>query len=165
MDQFMRKYPHIKIIDRIYTIEQIERICKKEKALYGLDTIVVDYIQRTADKEELVPRTQKVSKGIKQICINEKCAGIALSQFNRIGAKAGMPTSNDILGGESIKQDADAVWILHNETLANDMHPVYDPGYILKKTHDRNGEKGDIYLRRERGSMNFKECDNPPTWL
>jgi replicative DNA helicase len=170
LDILNTKYKNLKIYDKATTIEHLETIIKREHLVSGIDLCVVDYIQRTQTKKqlELVQKTIQVTSSLKSIALNHNVAMIPLSQFNREGSKRGLPTSNDIFGGESVKQDSDQIWILHNGTLVEDGQHNYDPVYILRKTHDRNDSNlGDIYVERKRGYAKFYDSFNalPPAWI
>lgn len=170
LDILNKKYKNLKIYDKSTTVEHLETIIKREHLVSGIDLCVVDYIQRTQTKKqlELVQKTIQVTSSLKSIALNNEIAMIALSQFNREGSKRGLPTSNDIFGGESVKQDSDQIWILHNGTLVEDGQHAYDPVYILRKTHDRNDSNlGDIYVERKQGYALFKDSYNtlPPSWI
>jgi replicative DNA helicase len=159
---FHNKYKNLKIIDKAMTIEEVEEICKIEKIKNGLDFIVLDYLQRTPTKKsmELVQKTIHNSSKFKSIILNLGIGGIALSQFSRESAKKDFPSSNDLFGGEAMKQDFDNLVILHNGSLnCEEEYQPYDPIYIIRKTHDRNGgQLGDFMLRRNKNKAGFADA-------
>ena len=170
LSSFSEAYPGLKIYDKAITIEEVEDICKIEQMKNGLDFIVLDYIQRTPTKKqmELVQKTIHNSSKFKSMILNLRLGGVALSQFTRESAKKAFPSSNDLFGGEAMKQDFDQINILHNGSLDIETSEdrKYDPIYILRKTHDRNGGSlGDSLLRREKNKAKFtKEMYSMPSW-
>lgn len=173
-DLFAEKCGNLKIYDRTITVDKIYQVCQKEKLKNGLDFIVIDYVQITADKEDLVPKTQKVTRVAKEIAQNLDIGVLQLSQFNREGSRKvdyskdnKFPTSHDILGGESVKQNSNQVYILHNETLASDSATRIDPVYVLRRVKGRNFSdcKSDCYLNRTQDCMRFTTTNLAPYWL
>ena len=167
---FYDKYKNLKIYDKAITIEEVEQICKREKVRNGIDFIVLDYIQRTPTKTkmDLVQKTIHNSSKFKNIILNLKIGGLALSQFTRESAKRDFPSSNDLFGGEAMKQDFDQINILHNGSLDVEKETKeYDPVYVLRKTHDRNGGTlGDSLVKRINKKASFTtEKYKMPKWL
>jgi len=166
---FKRSCPNLKIVDITYTIDEVYRMCKKEKALNGLELVVIDYAQITGDNLELVPKCQHVTRISKRIAQDMNCVVVLLSQFNREGKREFFPRSDQILGGESVVQNCNQVFILHNATVSDENNSTKDiePIYILRKTHDRssNKPKADYYLKREQDIMTFTQEQYPPNWI
>lgn len=169
LSDFNAIYKNLKIYDKAVTIEEVETICKREKLNDGLDFIILDYLQRTPTKTkmELVAKTIHNSSNFKNIVLNLEIGGLALSQFSRESTKKSFPSANDLFGGEAMKQDFDMITLLHNDSLeVENGTKTYDPLYILKKTHDRNGGNlGGAVLRRPLNKANFSdEKYEMPKW-
>jgi len=169
ISNFKNKCNKLKIVDITYTIDEVYRMCKKEKALNGLELVVIDYAQITGDNLELVPKVQHVTRISKRIAQDMNCVVILLSQFNREGKKEFFPRSDQILGGESVVQNCNQVFILHNATVSDEKNSTKDiePVYILRKTHDRssNKPKNDYYLERKQDIMTFTHQRYEPKWI
>lgn len=173
MERFITRYKHecpfLKIHDMTLTIDEIEIMCQKEKATNGLDLVVIDYAQITADEGELVPKTQYVTRKAKKIAQDLDCTVILVSQFNqKAESEKKFPERSQLLGGSSCVQNASQIWILHNPTLleseVNDNK--IDPLYILRKCKDRNASncKENYILERHQDYMSFKQVHKTPSY-
>ena len=109
-------------VDFLFTVRTVEdlRAEVQRKANRGeIDILIVDYLQlmSTAQKfKEDRLRVGYISKALKDIAVDFNIPVIALAQVKRYagGARAKMPTLEDLKDSGSIEQDADGVIFLHN---------------------------------------------------
>ncbi len=137
-------------VDFLFTVRTVEdlRAEVQRKANRGeIDILIVDYLQlmSTAQKfKEDRLRVGYISKALKDIAVDFNIPVIALAQVKRYagGARAKMPTLEDLKDSGSIEQDADGVIFLHNPYDEEDEY--VDP---RDKPYFRNfAEKGFTYL-------------------
>lgn len=105
------------IEDRPLTVNGLCALARGEHARAPLSLVVVDYLHllqpdaedaRTREDQAL----RRAAYALKNLAKALKCPVLALSQFNRVGAKSERPTMHDALGGSGIEQAADNVVIL-----------------------------------------------------
>ncbi|WP_226358751.1 replicative DNA helicase [Pseudonocardia sp. ICBG601] len=124
------------------TVTQIRAKARRVKARYGLDLIVVDYLQLMSSGARAENRQVEVSDFSRQLKILAKDLDvpvIALSQLNR-GPEQRIdkrPLLSDLRESGALEQDADIVILLHRPE-------VYD------SDSDRAGE-ADLILAKHRG--------------
>mgnify|MGYP000969582512 CR=1 FL=1 len=111
------------------SVAEIKAKCKKIKLQYGLDLVVVDYLQLMTGRGE--NRTQEISgisRGLKQIGKDLDVTVIALSQLSRApeARTNHRPMLSDLRESGSIEQDADIVMFLYRDE------------YYDKDTEDKN---------------------------
>jgi replicative DNA helicase len=113
LETFINKY--LFIIDSPgLTIEQIRAKAIVMHRKYGIDEIIIDYIQlirHSKPKENTNYNVTHISNNIKSISKEISCPVIALSQLNRAGSD--VPVLKDLRDSGSLEQDADIVWFLH----------------------------------------------------
>lgn len=118
-----------------------------------LGLIVVDYVQlcRTTERtDSTVQEMRVVTRLLKQLPIELDCPLIALSQFNREGAR-GVPSLEHMKDSGTIEEGAVVVLGLHRPGEA--LEPVYPVDcHILK---NRMGEEGVVTLRYDGPLMEF----------
>jgi len=105
------------IEDRPLTVNGLCALARAEHASGRLSLIVVDYLHLLqADAEDSHSREDAVLRrqayALKSLAKALAVPVLALSQFNRVGAKSDRPTMFDALGGSGIEQAADNVVIL-----------------------------------------------------
>ena len=129
------------------TIEDLRAEVQRKVSRGELDILIVDYLQimQTAerfDKDHL--RVGQISRGLKSIANDFKIPVIALAQVKRYagGARAKMPTLEDLKDSGSIEQDADGIIFLHDPYDADDDY--VDPRD--KENFIRYREAGYTYL-------------------
>ncbi len=95
----------------VATIEDIKRYVKETKYKYGLDLVVVDYIQLVTSSEgdNREQKVASVARGLKEIASENEVAVIGLSQFNRNVKDNKKPNLVDLRESGAIEQDADVV--------------------------------------------------------
>ena len=109
----------------VRTIEDLRAEVQKKTASGQLDMLIVDYLQlmNSAQKFEADRlRVGHISESLKSISMDFNIPVIALAQVKRYagGARAKMPTLEDLKDSGSIEQDADGVIFLHNPYDADD---------------------------------------------
>lgn len=109
----------------VRTIEDLRAEAQRKVNRGELDLLVVDYLQlMDTDKKfkEDRLRVGEISRGLKAIALDFNIPVIALAQVKRYagGARAKMPTLEDLKDSGSIEQDADNVIFIHNPYDATD---------------------------------------------
>ncbi len=103
----------------VRTVDDLRAEVQKKHNRKEIDMLVVDYLQlmgTTNEYREDRLRVGAISKGLKDIATDFNIPVIALAQVKRFagGARARMPTLEDLKDSGSIEQDADNVIFLHN---------------------------------------------------
>lgn len=92
------------------------------KRRYGLDLLVVDYLQLMsgdgAQRDNRNAQVEAISRGLKALAKELDCPVLALSQLNRNGAKE-RPQLTDLRDSGAIEQDADIVVFVHRDEMVN----------------------------------------------
>lgn len=115
----------ISFLFTVRTVEDLRAEIQRKHNRGEIDLLVVDYLQlmETAQrfKEDRL-RVGNISKALKNIATDFNIPVIALAQVKRFagGARAKMPTLEDLKDSGSIEQDADNVIFLHNPFDAED---------------------------------------------
>ena len=139
-----------KPIDFLFTVRTVEDLraeVQRKIAQGKLDMLVVDYLQLMSAEQRFKEdrlRVGYISRALKEIAVDYNIPVIALAQVKRYagGARAKMPTLEDLKDSGSLEQDADGVIFLHNPYDADDEY--VDP---RDKTYfDRYTEMGYTYL-------------------
>ena len=103
--------------DNSTTIEELERICRREKNKNGLDFIIVDYLTLLETEKRFNTYREEVnhiSRSLKKISNKLNIAVISLVQLNRaVEARASKePTMADIRESGQVEQDANVILLL-----------------------------------------------------
>ena len=144
------------------TVTQVHANARKYKRQFGINMVVVDYIQlMESDPESAKMNRQeqvsKMSRRLKVMARDLNVPVIALSQLNR-GVESKdrtdkRPRMSDLRESGSIEQDADMVLLLHRPEYYN---PQDSPGVaevIVAK--NRNGSTGTVRLAFVRNLSSF----------
>lgn len=99
-------------------VNEVKAKCKLLKAEYGLDLVVIDYLQLLQGSKRTDNRQQEVSeisRSLKQMARELECPVIALSQLSRSveSRQDKRPMMSDLRESGSIEQDADIVSFLY----------------------------------------------------
>jgi replicative DNA helicase len=131
---------------------EIRAKCRRLKAKYGLDIIMIDYLQLMDLKQKVEGRQQEVSeisKLLKSIAKELQVPVIALAQLNRgvEGRNDKRPMLSDLRESGSIEQDADIIMMLYREDYYNRDNPdIKGIAEVIVGKH-RNGPTGTVRLR------------------
>jgi len=136
---------------------------RRVSATYGLDFIIVDYLQLMSTGVRVENRQQEIatiSRSIKGIARELNVPVLALSQLSREAEKddTGIPKLSHLRESGAIEQDADVVLMLArprleeaegNENLIN-----------VAVAKQRNGPTGNIQLLFDRNTQNWRNFDS-----
>jgi replicative DNA helicase len=133
-------------------ILQMRAKARRIKKQYGVDLIVVDYLQLINGTDARVPREQQISeisRGIKAMAKELDLPVLVLSQLNRSSEKENrQPRISDLRESGSIEQDADVVFLLstrqNSEETASIPQAARERELIIAK--QRNGPTGSVPL-------------------
>ncbi|WAW11237.1 replicative DNA helicase [Oxalobacter vibrioformis] len=135
------------------TIISVKNKARKIKRSYGLDFIVLDYLQLMAGDAAKRTRNEQIeaiSRELKGLAKELNIAVIALSQLNReVERRPGRrPTMADLRDSGAIEQDADVIVFIHREEVGNpETHLIGWADFIFAK--NRQGQTGDVALHYE----------------
>ena len=91
----------------------------------NIQVLILDYLQlfkmERVDKRTRFERISEVSQELKRLATELDIAVIAVSQFNRVGAKSGKPTMHDSDGASQIEKDASIYLIVDREPKSDDV--------------------------------------------
>ncbi|MDR5588343.1 MULTISPECIES: replicative DNA helicase [Clostridium] len=113
------------------SVMEMRSKCRRLKMEYGIDLIVIDYLQLMSGSTSSDNRQQEVSeisRSIKALAKEMECPVIALSQLSRAPEQRAdhRPMLSDLRESGSIEQDADIVMFLYRDE------------YYDKETEDKN---------------------------
>jgi replicative DNA helicase len=133
---------------------QIRALANSVKSNGQLRAIVVDYLGLIQDTEKGRKRYEMItdiSIGLKNLARDLDVPVIALAQLNRgpEQRKDAKPDLADLRDSGGIEQDADAVILLHRESIAEDQFEWQKSWMIMKVAKNRQGGLGEAGLRFE----------------
>jgi len=133
---------------------QIRALANSVKGLGGLRAIVVDYLGLIQDTEKGRKRYEMItdiSIGLKNLARDLNVPVIALAQLNRgpEQRKNAEPDMADLRDSGGIEQDADAVILLHRQSVEEDQFDWQKSWMIMKVAKNRQGGLGEVGLRFE----------------
>jgi len=113
------------------TVMEMRSKCRRLKMEYGIDLIVIDYLQLMsggAGSDNRQQEVSEISRSIKALAKEMECPVIALSQLSRAPEQRAdhRPMLSDLRESGSIEQDADIVMFLYRDE------------YYNKETEDKN---------------------------
>lgn len=159
-------YP-ITIDDRANTVFEISSRARRQKMRFGLDLVIIDYLQLVSveelwARENQTQRMSHISRRLKQLARELDLPVIALSQLNRdVEKRAGnRPMLSDLRDSGSIEQDADRILMLYREDYYDEDsdRPGLTDVYIRK---NRQGPTGSVELLFENETMRFVTPHDP----
>lgn len=128
------------------SIDQIVARSRRRKARYGLDLIVIDYLQLISANLGRTPRHEQIahiSRTIKQLAKELRIPIICLTQLNRESEKDKdrPPRMSDLRESGAIEQDADKILLL--------WRMESDDPYLVrgKLAKHRGGDTGEVELQ------------------
>jgi replicative DNA helicase len=133
---------------------QIRALANSVKGNGKLKAIVVDYLGLIQDTEKGRKRYEMItdiSIGLKNLARDLEVPVIALAQLNRgpEQRKDSKPDLADLRDSGGIEQDADAVILLHRESIAEDQFEWQKSWMIMKVAKNRQGGLGEAGLKFE----------------
>ncbi len=145
---------------------KMKSAARKLKRKYGLDIIVVDYLQlmaplKTGKNTSPVQEVTEISRGLKQLAKELDVPVIALSQLSRNIEHRGEnsePRLADLRDSGSIEQDADVVMFIHRDKSEDDQKAREEATKLILEKH-RNGATGVINLYFDSAKTTFMEID------
>ena len=113
------------------TVMEMRSKCRRLKLEYGIDLIVIDYLQLMSGgsgTDNGQQEVSEISRSIKALAKEMECPVIALSQLSRAPEQRAdhRPMLSDLRESGSIEQDADLVMFLYRDE------------YYNKETEDKN---------------------------
>lgn len=166
------KAQRLEAIDRIgQTADQLERApiyvddtagldimdlrarARRAKKMYGIELIVIDYLQlcraERAAKQGRQLEVSEISQQVKAMAKELKIPVIVLSQLSRANEKRTdqfeKPKLSDLRDSGAIEQDADVVFLLRRPSrTANDPKRNDEALAIIDVAKNRNGETGEV---------------------
>jgi replicative DNA helicase len=122
---------------------------RRIKAEYGLDLIIIDYLQLLVprkDFDSMVQQVSEISRSLKGLARELEVPVLALSQLSRaVEQRGGKPRLSDLRDSGSIEQDADIVMFIHREDKNNEASERKNIAEIIIAKH-RNGPTGEVDL-------------------
>jgi replicative DNA helicase len=130
------------------TIASLRSRARRMKSQYGIELIVVDYLQlmQGGRQDSRVQEVSDISSGLKAIAKELEVPVLALSQLSRESERREnkRPQLSDLRDSGSIEQDADVVLFLYREGLHNREVERSKTDLIVAK--NRNGPVDDLKL-------------------
>lgn len=133
----------------------IDRVCsaiKVHKLKYGLDIIIVDYLQlltTTKHKNDPINQVKYISNSLKALSKDLKVPVVALAQFNKEAGKAidRKPEIGNLRDSSQIAMDAGLILFIHRQD-------YFDKEIAANKTHRMNGVVELIIAKNRYGVAN-----------
>ena len=144
------------------TINQIRSRSRRTKKKYGLDLIVVDYLQLMEGRaESRTLEIEQISRGLKGLAKELGVPVIALSQLNRELEKRPnkRPLMADLRQSGAIEQDADLILFVYRDEVYNEDSPDKGTAEIII-AKQRNGEIGKVRLVFQGHHCRFNNYSN-----
>lgn len=131
------------------SIMEMRSKCRRLKIEYGIDLILIDYLQLMSGsgEESRQQEVSEISRNIKAIAKEMQCPVIALSQLSRAPEQRAdhRPMLSDLRESGSIEQDADLVMFLYRDEYYNkETEEKNIAECIIAK--QRNGPVGNVKL-------------------
>ena len=142
---------------------------RRMKKQYGIELIVIDYLQlcccREGSRQGRQIEVSMISQQIKAMAKELKVPVIVLSQLSRANEQRGdkfeKPKLSDLRDSGAIEQDADVVFLLRRPSRnAADPESQDETLAIIDVAKNRNGETGEVRVNFIREFTRF--CDREP---
>jgi replicative DNA helicase len=131
------------------TLGQVVAKARAMRRKYGIDVLVVDYLQLMSGTDSKQPRAyqlEEISRGLKALGKSLGIAVIALAQVNR-KVEGGMPGLADLKDSGAIEQDADVVAFIHRPIQVDpELGEEWRYFAKLRVAKNRQGTTGDLAL-------------------
>ncbi len=150
------------------TVEDIRAKCRKLKAEFGLELVVIDYLQLIKG-DSSKPKHEEIgaiSRGLKLMARELDIPVIALAQLSRDIEKrdSKVPIMADLRDSGSIEQDADIVMFLYREEYYKKT-PENEGKASLVIGKNRSGKTGTLDFRFEGQYSKFEESDEGDNYV
>lgn len=145
-------------------ILKMRSAARRLKNEYGLDLLVVDYLQlmmptSSRASDSMVQQVTEISRSLKNLARELDVPVVALSQLSRaVEQRGGKPRLSDLRDSGSIEQDADVVMFIHRDDKTNPNSDRPNIAEILIEKH-RNGPTGRIELYFDAKRTTFLPLD------
>ena len=150
------------------TLLQMRSKARRMKEKFGIQAIVIDYLQLMSSGTRVESRqveVSEISRGVKAMARELDVPVVCLSQLNRQaeGREGHRPRMSDLRESGSIEQDADVVMMLHREAYYHRQDPNWEEAnpnranvaeVIVAK--QRNGPTGTVELLWDSRSTAFR---------
>lgn len=142
------------------SVLEIKTKARRLQAEYGLDLIVVDYIQLITpinSYESPVQQMTEISRSLKALARELNIPVLAVSQLSRASEQREdkRPKLSDLRDSGSLEQDADVVLLIFREDLAHKQSERKNLADIIIAKH-RNGPVGQIELYFDQDRVSFQ---------
>ena len=142
---------------------EIRTKCRRLAAQYGLDLIIIDYMQLMRGdvrSENRVQEVSYISRMLKGLARELHVPVIAMSQLSRAveSRQDKRPILSDLRESGTIEQDADVVLFIYREEMYDENTERRRIADIIVSKH-RNGPTGQISLLFEAEQTKFKDLD------
>jgi replicative DNA helicase len=143
-------------------IMDIRSKARRLQAEYGVDLIIVDYLQLMSGRrtENRVQEISEISRGLKGLARELNIPVVALSQLSRAVETRSdhRPMLSDLRESGSIEQDADIVMFIYREEKYDEISDKKGIAEIVVSKH-RNGPVGSINLRFFEQTARFADLE------
>ncbi len=149
------------------TILQMRSMARRLQLEYGIDMIIVDYlqlIQPRTGSDNIVQQVTEISRGLKSLARELNVPIIAVSQLSRDVDKRDVkiPRLSDLRESGSLEQDADVVLFIYRKDkerspMESDVMEDNTVEIIIAK--HRNGPTGSVKLIFDKEKVSFKNMD------
>jgi replicative DNA helicase len=146
-------------------ILHIRSMARKLQLEYGLDLLVIDYLQLimpTTSSDSMVQQTTEISRNLKSLARELNVPILALSQLSRgvEQREIKIPRLSDLRESGSLEQDSDVVMFIYRKD--RDKFDISDEEKniieIIVAKH-RNGPLGSVKLRFDPEKVSFQNID------
>jgi replicative DNA helicase len=156
--------------DRARTTSQIRASISTMKAKYGVQIVIVDYLQRITGSKQRTnyERTSEISLELSDMTKTMDVVMMVAAQLRRMdpSKKNHIPDMDDLRDSGQIEQDADVIMFLNREDYWNQKNENYEQNHIadLHVAKCRDGQRGrPIKLKSELQYQRFVEIvEEPP---
>ncbi len=142
---------------------EIRTKCRRLAAEYGLNLVIVDYLQLMRGGTKAENRVQEVSyisRALKALARELSIPVVAMSQLSRAveARQDKRPILSDLRESGSIEQDADVVVFIYRDELDDEKSERKNVADIIVAKH-RNGPTGHVSLRFVAEATKFVDLD------
>ena len=147
-------------------IVELRTKARRLKAQFGLDLLVVDYLQmmsvatKSSYQSNRVQEISEITRALKNLARELHIPVLALSQLSRAveGRPSKIPQLSDLRESGSIEQDADVVLMMYREDYYEEDSEKKGVTDVYIRKH-RNGPTGHIELMFEKEKMRFLDIE------